>query len=96
MINQPAAMGRFGQTTFMRARPSIKKTVVRLWLPLTLLFLLLAPFALLLIPLAYWMPRPRGVSPARAVFALGAVLLSLGGTAIDIQTPRAVVRIKII
>ena len=79
----------------MHTRPA-RRTVVRLWLPLTLLFLLLAPFAMLLIPLGYWVPRPRGLSPARLVFAFGAVLLSLGGTDIDIQTPSAVVRVKII
>jgi hypothetical protein len=95
VIGQPPALPRFGQTAVMRTRPA-RPTVVRLWLPLTLLFALLAPFALLLIPLAYWLPRPRGMSPAAAVFALGAVLLSLGGTDIDIQTPGAVVRIKII
>jgi hypothetical protein len=95
VISPSPAMARYGRTTLMNSRPA-RKTVVRLWLPLTLLFLLLAPFAMLLIPLGYWVPRPRGLSPAKTVFALGAVLLSLGGTDIDLQTPRAVVRIKII
>jgi hypothetical protein len=69
--------------------------VVRLWLPLTLLFLLLAPFALLLAPLLYFAPRPYNVRPFATVAALGVVLLSLSGTVVDLDTPDALVRIRI-
>ena len=71
------------------------RVVVRLWLPLTLLFLLLAPFALLLAPLGYFAPRRLRVRPLAAVFAFGAVLLSLGGTDVEVDTPAARIQIKI-
>lgn len=77
------------------ARPVSSRTVVRLWLPLTLLFLVLAPFALLLAPLLYFAPRPYNVRPFATVAALGVVLLSLSGTVVDVDTPEALVRIRI-
>ncbi|MFI4949796.1 MAG: hypothetical protein ACHP7A_02035 [Caulobacterales bacterium] len=86
----------------VRARPPAvgahaprRRTVVRLWLPLTVLFLLLAPFALLLAPLLYLAPRRYGVNPLAAIVGVGEVLLSLGGTVIDVQARDALVQIKI-
>jgi hypothetical protein len=75
--------------------PAPSRTVVRLWLPLTLLFLLAAPFALLLCPLLYFVPRPWSLNPLATVLGVGAFLLSLGGTDVDVQTHDAIVRIKI-
>jgi hypothetical protein len=72
-----------------------ERVVVRLWLPLTLLFVLLAPFALLLSPLLWLTPEPYRNSPFRTVFALGAVLLSLGGTVVDVDTREARVLVRI-
>lgn len=72
-----------------------RRTVVRLWLPLTPLFLLLAPFALLLSPLLWFAPAPYGVRPLVTVLGVGRLLLSLGGTDVDVDTPDARVRIKI-
>jgi hypothetical protein len=76
-------------------QPKPRRVVVRLWLPLTPLFLLLAPFALLLAPLGYFAPRPYGDRPFAAVLGVGALLLSLGGTVVDVDTPEALVRIRI-
>ena len=107
----PRAVGRFGAAIaearaaearpaaevpppVVRARPP-RRTVVRLWLPLTLLFLLLAPFALLLAPLLYLAPRPYRLRPFATVAGLGQVLLSLGGTVVLVDTPDALVRIRI-
>ena len=70
-------------------------TVVRLWLPLTPLFLLLAPFALLLCPLLWFAPGPWRLNPLATVLGVGAVLLRLGGTDIDVRAPDAIVRLKI-
>jgi hypothetical protein len=78
------------------APPQPSRTVVRLWLPLTALFLLLAPFALLLSPILYFVPRPWSLSPLATVLAVGRLLLALGGTDVDVQTPDAIVRLKII
>lgn len=73
-----------------------ERPVIRLWLPLTALFLVLSPFAFLLLIVAAFVRWPRGVSPLDAVLALGRVLLSLGGTEVDVQAPDALVRIKIV
>jgi hypothetical protein len=75
------------------ARP--QRFVLRLWLPMTLVFLLLAPFAILLIPLLYLAPPFRRLNCAAVVFTLGAALLALSGTDVDVDTPDALVRIKI-
>ena len=76
-------------------RPRRERTVVRLWLPATLIFLLLSPFAILLSPLLWLAPEPYGRNPFRTVFALGVLLLSLGGTVVDVDTRDARVLIRI-
>ena len=85
-----------------------KRTVVRLWLPLTPLWIILAPFALLLAPLLLLAPRllpsrpeaqavraSLAVRPYRTAFALGAVLIAMSGTVVDVDTPDALIRIRI-
>lgn len=69
--------------------------VLRLWLPLTLVFLLLAPFALLLAPCLYFAPPAYRHRPFATVLGVGAALLSLGGTLVEVDTPEALVRIRI-
>jgi hypothetical protein len=76
------------------ARPP-HRTVVRLWLPLTPLWLILSPFAILAAPLLMLAPRLRGVRPFRAVFAIGGALLALSGTVVEVDTPDALVRIRL-
>ncbi len=73
--------------------PPTRRVVVRLWLPTTLIFLLLAPFALLAAPLLYFVP-PYGRRPFATVIGIGWVLLSLGGTVVEVDTPEAFVRIR--
>ena len=80
----------------LAVRPAPRRTVVRLWVPATLVFLLLAPFAFLLAPLIYLAPRPYRVSPLATVLGLGQLLLSLGGTVVDVDAPDALVRIRIV
>ena len=83
-------------------------TRIGLWLPLTPLWLILSPFALLLAPLVAFAPRllpdnPRAreirtainIHPYRAAFALGAVLLSMSGTVVDVEAPGATIHIRI-
>jgi hypothetical protein len=72
-----------------------RRTVVRLWLPLTPLWLILSPFAILFAPLLLLAPQTRGIRPYRAAFAVGATLLALSGTVVDVETPDALVRIRI-
>ena len=78
-----------------RTAESHRRTTIRLWLPLTLVFLLLAPFALLLSPLLYLVPKPWAASPLGTVARVGAVLLSCGGAAVAIETRHALVHIRI-
>ena len=78
------------------AAPRRKTASVRLWLPLTPLFLLLAPFALILAPLFWLAPsRARPRNPYALVLVLGRLLLSLGGTVVDVDTPDTLVRLRI-
>jgi hypothetical protein len=66
-----------------------------LWLPLTPLFWLLAPFGLLVAPFVWLaMPRRRG-NPIAFALAIGGVLVSLGGTIVDIDARDASVFIRI-
>ena len=69
---------------------------VRLWLPLTPLFLILAPFALLLSLLGYLVPPRLRPDPVQTALAVGAVLLSLGGTQVLVDCADAKVRIHIL
>jgi len=75
--------------------PRTRRIVVRLWLPTTALFLLLAPMALLLTPFGYLAPRPYRVPPFAAAFAIGRLLLSLGGTVVHVDTPEALISLRL-
>ena len=79
----------------LQERPEPRRAVVRLWLPLTPLFLLLAPIPILTIPLLYLAPPLRGMNCAAAVFRLGDALLALSGTDSHVDTSDALVRIRI-
>ena len=70
------------------------RVVIRLWLPLTLLWIVLAPFALVAAPAL--MLAPGRPSPYRTVWAVGRLLLALSGTLIDVESPAAVIRIHIV
>ena len=75
--------------------PPAKRVVVRLWLPLTAIFLVLAPFAILLAPLIYFAPRPFRTRPLATVLGVGRLLLSLSGTVVHVDTPEALVSIRV-
>ena len=72
-----------------------RRITVRLWIPSTALFCLLAPFALLLAPLGYLSPRPYRVPPFAAAFAIGRLLISLGGTVVHVDTPEALISLRL-
>lgn len=77
------------------AAPRDKTVRVWLWLPLTPLFWLLAPFALLFAPVV-WLGTPRrSGNPYAIALAIGRVLVSLGGTVVDVEAPGARVFIRI-
>jgi len=78
------------------AAPPLRRTRIRLWLPLTPLFWILAPFAFLLAPLLLLAPPMWRTNPYVTVAAIGRVLTAMGGTLVDVDTPDARIRIKIL
>ena len=68
---------------------------LRLWLPLTPLFVLLAPFALLIMGICVFLPRPLGINPAQMVLSVGRMLMALNGTEVEVESPHASLLIKI-
>lgn len=68
------------------ARPRRRPWSLRLWLPVTVLFLLLAPFALAAIPVL-WAVAPMGRRNwGPAILTTGAALMALRGTRIEVRT----------
>lgn len=104
-MNSPVAIRRHGELAAVRDRALRTRRQrsagaraparVSLWLPITPLFGALAPFAMLLAPLLLLAPPMWRVNPYEAAFAIGRVLLSLGGTEIDVDAHDARIRILI-
>lgn len=67
-----------------------------LWLPLTPIFWILAPFVVLLAPLLLLAPPMWRMNPYVTVVTIGRVLLSLNGVDVDVETPEARVHIKLL
>jgi len=78
------------------AAPAMRRTRIRLWLPLTPFFWILAPFAFLFAPLLLLAPPMWRTNPYLTVAVIGRVLTSMGGTLVDVDTPDARIRIKIL
>lgn len=76
--------------------PHKRRFVLRLWLPVSLLALLLAPLALVALPLLAVVLRPRHVSPVAALCATVAVLFALSGTLVEVEAPEALIRLRLI
>ena len=66
-----------------------------LWIPTTAIFLLLAPVPILALPLFYLAPRRVLPDPFGLVFGVGRLLLTLGGTVIEVEAPDARIRIRL-
>jgi hypothetical protein len=69
---------------------------IRIWIPLTLLLVLLSPVLLLLIVVIAAMLWRLGPPPGRTIATLVRLLLSLRGTRIEVEAPGASVRITIL
>lgn len=67
----------------------------RLWLPLFLVWLLLAPLLLILLPVFFLVCLALRINPFRALAAIWSVLWALGGTHIEVDTVRETVLIHI-
>ena len=101
-MNQMRLVGRSSTAPVVRreamvrpARAAPRQKLIRIWAPLTPFFLLLAPFGLILAPLLSLHPMLRGVSPWALAWRLGELLLSLGGTRVEVNSPAVLVRIRI-
>lgn len=104
-MNPPLTLHRRGELAAVRERALRTRRVrsvevasptrIGLWLPLTPLFWLLAPFALLLSPLLLLAPPFRGANPFVAAAIVGQVLISLSGTEVDVDTHDVRIRIRI-
>ena len=77
------------------ARRPRRRVRLGLWLPLTPVFLLLAPIVLVGSPLALFTRGGRRIAPWRAAWALGGLLLSLSGLRMEVETPAARIDIRI-
>lgn len=86
---------RSGQAA-LHTRLARRNTVrLKLWLPLTPLWIVLSPIALIAAPILLLVPTTHGIAPYRAAFAVGRVLFSLSGTAVEINTASAVLHVRI-
>jgi hypothetical protein len=72
-----------------------RRTAIWLWLPLTPLWLLLSPLAILFAPALWFFPETRGLPPYRTAFTVGAALVAMSGTIIQVDARDALVRIRI-
>lgn len=73
-----------------------RRRVVRLWLPMILVWLLLAPIALLLSPLLILVRAAGRRDVFRLSGALVDLLAALSGTRIEVESPDALIFIRIL
>jgi len=94
--NRPVNLAGVRPLNFTRVRTARGPVTIRLWIPLTPLLGLLSPFVMLASPFARLGRRTRRIPTVRAAWALGAVLMSLSGTSVNVETRRATIRIYIL
>ncbi|HXC57395.1 MAG TPA: hypothetical protein VNU97_18995 [Rhizomicrobium sp.] len=68
---------------------------IRLWVPLFLVWLLLAPFVLVLLPVYFVVCAVVDIAPFRTLGTIFAVLGSLNGTHVEVDSPAASVFIHV-
>ncbi len=69
---------------------------IRLWLPVILIWLLLAPFVVVLAPFCLIAAAVLRVNPLAGAAAVGSVLWELGGLRIEVDSPGARILITMI
>ena len=67
----------------------------RLWAPLFLVWLVLAPLAVVLSPIGAAVCAARGLNPVKAAGAMAGVIGSLAGVVIEVDSPKAGVLVRI-
>ena len=80
----------------VRFRRGSSQRVINLWLPLFLVWILLLPLVLILLPFVIIAMIAAGMRPFHSLGAMLRVLGSVAGTAIEVDSPKALVSIRII
>lgn len=75
--------------------PTRMRRGIRLWVPLFLVWLLLLPFILVLLPVYFVTCAVIDVAPFKTLGVIFAVLGSLGGTHVEVESPKAAVLIHV-
>ncbi|MGZ5935316.1 MAG: hypothetical protein ACXWLV_11505 [Rhizomicrobium sp.] len=75
--------------------PNAMHRGIRLWVPLLLVWLLLLPFVLVLLPVYFVVCAAIDIHPFKTIGALLAVLGSLNGTHVEVDSPSASVLIHV-
>jgi len=81
---------------FATVRVETPRARIGFWAPLFLLWLLLAPAAVVLSPLLIVMCLAWRVDPARAAGALAGVLCGLSGVRVEVESPGTRVQVRIV
>lgn len=75
--------------------PSASHRGLRLWVPLFLIWILLLPFLLVVLPVYFVVCGGVDLRPFKTLGAFFMVLGSLGGTHLEVDTPSASVFVRI-
>jgi hypothetical protein len=75
--------------------PNRVRSGIRLWVPLFLIWLLLLPFLLVLLPVYFVVCAVIDVHPFKTLGAFFSVLGSLNGTHVEVDSPQASVFIHV-
>ena len=73
----------------------LRRRGFRLWLPLFLIWLLLAPLILIMLPVFFVVCLVSRINPFRAIAAIWCFLSALSGTHIEIDTAKDTVLVHI-
>jgi len=75
--------------------PNATRRGIRLWVPLFLVWLLLVPFVIVLLPVYFVVCAVEDIDAFRTLGAVFAVLGSLNGTHVEVDSPSASVFIHV-
>ena len=75
--------------------PNANHRGIRLWVPVFLIWILLLPFLLVLLPVFFVVCAVIDIHPFKALGAFFAILTSLNGTHIEVDSPDASVFIHV-
>jgi hypothetical protein len=80
---------------FVRVAPGSGARPITIWLPLFLLWILLAPVLGLALIIVFVVAALTEINPFRAVSSLAAVFCGLAGTRVEVNAPDARVSVRI-